>query len=604
MSFTSDQIGFVDILPGINIARVGDSDACFDGPEVPGVDPIPDGGFKDSEHKIKKQTARFRVYAYDKSSNLLGEIDGLDYSLRWTVHVANKKAAWVNFRGRYDQESWNLRNPKVQGWSEGQEKTYDYTDSRNKLIVDSEECSIEGVGTTGVMLKGQFTGSLSDQDAVPVNLGELRTDDRGRLIVLAGTGEAFSVIPPKDRNLENGFNNSNWVDTMCDGTVCVTVKSKTGDDIPVKNQATIITAPPRFASGIHCPTTLLDLVEDIYEGSRRAVQGKDYDVGEVNYYRHIYPIFNRIYGISWTNKRSANAGHGVVKASKWNAASLSRPDGNRAARTKIFQRVRVPVIEGDKANEKRRDEQATKKYMPWLAGDAGDCSSEESDEDEGSTLDNEPPAANNRLRWASLTQLQYGRLKKWEEGKFVTGEQEVPPGSFDEIPLSEQPHALTRAALEWSVGAALYPGIEVFWAAQLPENYQLDELDITDRQKDNYRFAKTVKPGDLGKGLCLPWQSDFYFCRQHWWPSVRPDEVVTEATFEQMRNTVQPEELAESLQAHDRKKWAEGIGSNSEMVRKWNQLGFVAQQQYGTDDPRQLKIYIERERNMPRSASS
>jgi hypothetical protein len=115
---------------------------------------------------------------------------------------------------------------------------------------------------------------------------------------------------------------------------------------------------------------------------------------------------------------------------------------------------------------------------------------------------------NNRDRWSSLTELQYDRLAKWAAGTFSTGEPKAPYSSFEEIPPEERPDALTRAAIEWSVGAPLYPGIEVYWTAEFDHMY---------KPKDKYRFADTVRPGDLGKGLSLPWQADFYMCNTHWY---------------------------------------------------------------------------------------
>ncbi|CCO33622.1 hypothetical protein BN14_07706 [Rhizoctonia solani AG-1 IB] len=114
---------------------------------------------------------------------------------------------------------------------------------------------------------------------------------------------------------------------------------------------------------------------------------------------------------------------------------------------------------------------------------------------------------NGRNRYASMTQLQYDRLAKWANGQFKTGDPEVIYESFDVIPLKDQPEALTRAALEWSVGVPLYPGIEVYWGAELENKYNLGA---------KYRFSDDVKPGDLGKGLALPWQSDFFMCNTHW----------------------------------------------------------------------------------------
>jgi len=78
--------------------------------------------------------------------------------------------------------------------------------------------------------------------------------------------------------------------------------------LATKNRATILTASPKFTSGLQCPTTLLELVEEIYERKKRSEPG--YKIPDVNFHRDIAPLFNRIYEMSWTN-RHANAGHGT-----------------------------------------------------------------------------------------------------------------------------------------------------------------------------------------------------------------------------------------------------------------------------------------------------
>lgn len=102
-----------------------------------------------------------------------------------------------------------------------------------------------------------------------------------------------------------------------------------------------------------------------------------------------------------------------------------------------------------------------------------------------------------------------------------TGENAKGYTSFDEIPLSEQPHALTSAAFEWSVGASLFPGIERFWVAEFGEMYDLN-------QPFSYRFGEKAQPGNLTRGLALPWQADFYDCNTHWY--VTPLHVVVSFT--------------------------------------------------------------------------
>ncbi|CAE7215436.1 unnamed protein product [Rhizoctonia solani] len=230
MSVKPEDIACVDIYPPINVARVGDSSEHFIGSEVPGVEPTPDGGFKDKDHKIKKQAARFRVYAFDKDSKPLGEITNDGYSLSWKVHVANKKAAWITHRSRFkfvkEVGRDDLRNPDVQGLPEGQKKPYEYTNTRTELIIDPGEKVVEGANVKDVFLDGQFGNDKEIPLHKDVRLGELRTDEKGRLLVLASDGKSFPASGNPDEMLQNGFDNAGWVDKVCDGTVRVTVKSK------------------------------------------------------------------------------------------------------------------------------------------------------------------------------------------------------------------------------------------------------------------------------------------------------------------------------------------------------------------------------------------
>ena len=58
----------VKIHPAIGIARLGNSPAdFFIGPERPGEQPDPAGGFKDGQCRVKRQAARFRVFATDNN---------------------------------------------------------------------------------------------------------------------------------------------------------------------------------------------------------------------------------------------------------------------------------------------------------------------------------------------------------------------------------------------------------------------------------------------------------------------------------------------------------------------------------------------------------
>src|SRR5689334_18044115 len=121
------------IHPAIGIARVGDSPTSFYlAPEEAGQLPLhcdqdgnpllgPAGAeqavtkFKDSQQRVRRQAARFRVYGYDDAGQpgqevqigqtiqavnpktgqlMVGEI----VDIEWTVYLANKKASWYQFK--------------------------------------------------------------------------------------------------------------------------------------------------------------------------------------------------------------------------------------------------------------------------------------------------------------------------------------------------------------------------------------------------------------------------------------------------------------------------------------------------------------------------
>ena len=100
----------IRVHPAIGIARLGNSpEEYFLGPEIPGSCVDVDG-YRDSKMRLKRQGARFRLYEYEKenSDQSAGELNTDDprvASIRWTVHLANSKAAGPLFRGILQQDS-------------------------------------------------------------------------------------------------------------------------------------------------------------------------------------------------------------------------------------------------------------------------------------------------------------------------------------------------------------------------------------------------------------------------------------------------------------------------------------------------------------------
>jgi hypothetical protein len=113
-----------------------------------------------------------------------------------------------------------------------------------------------------------------------------------------------------------------------------------------------------------------------------------------------------------------------------------------------------------------------------------------------------------------------------------------------------------------------------------------------------------VKPGDLTKFLSLPWQSDFYMCRSYWWPSARPDTIVTEEVYNTVAQSVVPMQIAKRLT--DRVPWERGLHqnytdeygdqplfANTDMAKNWHKLGFIVERP--STGP--LPIFVEVQRS-------
>src|SRR5207245_769538 len=89
------SLGSIRIYPPIGIARVGNSpDEFFIGPELTGAPVENDGTYKDAEGRIKRQAARFRLYAFDEQGHVVAELNA-DHpdveSIEWQVELANRK---------------------------------------------------------------------------------------------------------------------------------------------------------------------------------------------------------------------------------------------------------------------------------------------------------------------------------------------------------------------------------------------------------------------------------------------------------------------------------------------------------------------------------
>ncbi|MGI8456623.1 MAG: LodA/GoxA family CTQ-dependent oxidase [Propionibacteriaceae bacterium] len=268
------------IHPAIGIARVGNSpDEFFVGPERPGEIPEPPGGFKDDQCRVKRQAARFRVYAHhDDGSSVQLTADQADIS--WTVHLRNTKAAHPD-RGNAEPVADLTIDPGAQT----------LTGPDQRVALDGGSITFAGQPTT----------------AVP--LGEIRTDDDGRLLVLGGFGRSASPAG----NVVGGFwRNDGWYDDVADGSVEATITLHADDSTPTVDGAWVLVTPPKFAPHQNTVTTLWDRIQQamVDRGLLNAPTTTSYTAD-------VQPILQRARDMRWVE--------GILGAHTWADPVTAQP---------------------------------------------------------------------------------------------------------------------------------------------------------------------------------------------------------------------------------------------------------------------------------------
>jgi hypothetical protein len=500
------------IHPGIGVARVGDSpDKFFIGPETASGGPLEFAGnaeqplvrYKDDDHKIKRQGARFRIFAYDQQPDgtlvAAREVTANEAQITWSVRLVNRKAAWTKTVSQVPP-----RNPAVTGAA------------RAGLVIDPGVKSISGTRAGPVNLDGgKFTVPAG---STAVTLGELRTDAAGRLIVLGGFGRSESIPPHLPVGGQNFADNPGWFDDVGDGPVTATVK--VGDQVAVDALgAWVVVAPPDFAPNVSSVVTLHDIA------MQAAVSGFHVtEPGRPSFRDHVQPILARAASLKWTNDSTT-----------WDSvdqdwAALSHDTGPAAAQS-------------------RRD-MADLLSAPLPLQDRGS------------------------MQNVSITDVQRRILSAWSLGNFVDDWGTPPaaatpsPGDYDEGPL------------RFAVGGGFFPGIEA--------GSRMKDVAIYSAA---FRLRQDLPPGHLTEQMALPWQSDFYQCRESgsapWWPAQRPDVAYQRAN----PNHALP--------------WTGGIvtlpdgaGGEQQMVDRFAKLGFI--KQITLADGTVVQVEDERDPGFPR----
>jgi hypothetical protein len=540
------------IHPAIGIARVGNSEEWFVGPEIPGVTPKPTDGYKDATGKIKRQVARFRIYGYDDQNKPLGEVTADEADITWTVHVANKKAAWYQVQEPLDIPTPLDPDPiKRRNCSQG---------DRTKLVLDPGERTLCAPGQSATFDSVLFSVDyFHDGGEAPVELGAISMEEgSGRLLFFAAKGQAGTTIA--DAGINDAANNDTWYDDTCDGPVTATVKIHGHDahDPLEVTSAWIISAPPDYSPGIRSIVTLYDVVYEV------ALKHGYRSPPEVSFTQHIYPILERFCQLQWVNEGFneefgwGRPGHlletaTLTRLSRASAATDAERQELRAERLALFNRFRMSNY-----SEVETEPEPTKLKLPVIFGD--------------DPMAKAVPGL--RRKYLAVTDLQYSWLQQWADGNFAedwTGSPPRPPAFLKDLKPDEQTRALDRAALEPCVGGPFHPGCEAPWTLRTCLMYEKpfrikrraapapdfgDELDRTTVLAAGGPLDGS-EPGDLTKWMAVPWQADTYWCAAYFgvkrrgssptggknvgylptfWPARVPTHVLPEATYNEITN--------------------------------------------------------------------
>jgi hypothetical protein len=587
------KIAYCKIHPAIGIARVGGSKSAYlIGPEVPKEDranpealpidpqgpPIKADGYKDDTGQLLRQVARFRIYGYDRDDKVLGEVtDAAEADVTWQVHMANTKAAWYDFDQAFDiPESATLvstlRNKTV-------------TD-RSQLIIDPGARSISGKNTRGpkyALNGGKFYGK-------EVSLGELQTDDDGRLLVFGGLGVSASKTGAKATTFAN---NLDWHDDIGDGPVTATVTIG-GKNINVED-AWVVVGPPDYAPGLIAVVTFYDIIRDVAWQTDPSIMPS-----HVSFQRDIAPLFERLAMNQWVN---GGFGQQFAELPALMPRLANNSKAEESLRRTMFARFRNPNFATEEPDA-----------IPPVYGD---------------NMNIKPTSPR---QWLAVTALQYEMLQRWSAGAFTAGYNPSPgPQRLEEYPLQEQPGILDATALDNTIGGPFHPGCEMTWPMRHAMMYD-KPFRIKRRVGPEPNFGPSLNatsalaaggpldgsgPGSISRWMAVPWQTDTSSCLYAYargevflptfWPVRVPNTVLTAQQYATVSDPkAPPADREKAFAFENRPFWLRALPPRDKyklvinaFVAEWNEVGVVTQQAGPADGSFPSPMHVEQGMNVP-----
>lgn len=553
------------IYPPIGVTRVGNSkDEYFIGPLVdePEVK-MDEYAYRDKTGALKRQAAEFRIYGFNAAGKAVKELTSDNAKITWNSHLANQKASWYQF-----QIALDIPDAQDSNIPPSLLRNIDVKD-RKSLFIDG---GVQSLSKPNVESGHQFNGKFQEEE---VYLGEMRTDEKGRLIMLGGFGKSKNT---KGEIAITFANNEGWYDDTSDGPITAEVEFE-GVQLKVE-PAWVVCAPPDYAPMQKSVRTMWDLMRDVAVNS-----GMLERPARPSFKKDILPIFERMTNLQWVNAGFAAAfgwgGQFDYTTLEW-VKKLSDPtSANYEMRRTIsnnFRRYDVPGA-------------AAPQLWPWTYGDA---------------VSN--PTTGSVRQHSTLSGLQLAFLDQWVEGDFdadfvdMTGCPHVPePIIIDDLPVEEQPDMLTKAAMEFCLADAFHPGCEMTWPMRTSGMYSAafrlkhaPEKPLVDTSYYGSTMNSEVLTlsagpllggqvaGGITRWMAVPWQTDTASCRDGYtksydpylptfWPARVPNNILSEKRYEEAIDIQLEDETRKEAFAY-RYTWLDDLPLDGEAPNQTNQI--------------------------------
>jgi L-lysine 6-oxidase len=596
----------VKIHPSVGVARLGNSpDEFYLAPDTIGGLPFDvdtnnnqQGSvttFKDDAGLVKRQGQPFKLYQ-DNGTELTLDSPNVK-SISWTVHLANKKAAWYQYselsgnlmygeENSYTNRKIPFRNPDKTG------------KDRQALIVDPGPRTVSGKQQSANFdaasvpngYPSHFPPATVEYGTSITTLGSLLTDVKGRLIVLGGFGNAGG-----DEPLTSYGGSNTWHDDTSDGPVYCTITFSDGSPDQTLS-AWVIVASPDFVPEIVNISNLSDTMFDVGVRFLNFVpqlfsQGKFNPDYIPDFKTDILPIIQRLGRYQWV----ANV-QSMMAFSSNIFDFTDNSDTNLANRQNYFSYFRKPdAIPPGVPPSHQSQQKLFKDNFPMVPLNSGSNS-----------------VSNLTIqKFLALTETQHFFMEQWSKGLFRN----------EDVGFQSPIDPRDAGSVGNCVGLPMCPGIEVTWSMQNPNIYAAPYIirhypgnyfqNGLDPSRDECADTLGCQPGDLSKRMACPWQADFFLCTvqyinftvpdvnkvdgkplpptyySYWWPPQSPWDVLT--------GEISPEQqIISHNPAGVQVNYARGVNSFVQMVEHWSALGFIRDQ---NAKDKSFPYFVETERN-------